>query len=48
MLRHLYRLDETDELVDFNTGIVAGYSINHALDLIKKNPIGPKTDDSFK
>ena len=44
----LYRLDETGDLVDFNTGIIAGYGINHALDLIKKNPIGPKTDDSFK
>jgi hypothetical protein len=44
----LYRLVETEELVDFNTGIIAAYGINHALDLIKKNAIGPKTDDSFK
>lgn len=36
----LYRLQETDELVDFNTGIVTGYGINHALDLM--------ADDSFK
>jgi hypothetical protein len=47
----LYRLVETEDLVDFNTGIIAGYSIQHALDLIKKNPIearGPKVDDKFK
>jgi hypothetical protein len=45
---HVYRLAETEELVDFNTGIIAGYSIQHALDLITKNPIGPKIDPTFK
>jgi hypothetical protein len=45
---HIYRLEETDELVDFNTGIVAGYGIDHALALISKNPVGPKVDANFK
>ena len=45
---HLYKLTETEDLVDFNTGIIAAYGINRALDVIKKNPIGPKADDSFK
>ena len=44
----LYRLDETEDLVDFNTGIITGYNISHALDLIKRNPIGPKVDGNFK
>ncbi len=45
---HLYRLVETEELVDFNTGIIRAYSIQHALDLIAKHPIGPKIDAGFK
>jgi hypothetical protein len=44
---HLFRLNDSEELVDFNTGIVVGYSISHALDLIGKNPIGPKVSDTF-
>jgi hypothetical protein len=38
----LFRLNDTDKLVKLNTGIVVGYSISHAVGLIRKNPIGPK------
>lgn len=38
----IYRLRETGNLVQTNSGIVIGYSIVHALELIKKNPAGPK------
>ena len=33
---HLFRLNNTEELVRFNTGIVIGYKIEHALDLIDR------------
>jgi S1-C subfamily serine protease len=45
---HLYRLDDTDEVVNSNTGIVIRYNIGYALDLIHKNPIGPKVSQGFK
>jgi hypothetical protein len=45
---HPYRLNETDQLVKFNTGIVVGYGIGHAVNLIKKHPIGPKTEPAFE
>jgi S1-C subfamily serine protease len=45
---HVFRLDDTGELVNSNTGIVIGYNIGHALDLIAKNPIGPKVSETFK
>ena len=35
-------LRNTGQVVAANTGIVIGYGIKHAVDLIKKNPIGPK------
>jgi hypothetical protein len=35
-------LRDTEQMVGLNTGIVIGYSIKHAIDLILKNPIGPK------
>jgi hypothetical protein len=44
----LFRLHDTGELVQFNTGIVIGYEIEHALDLITKNPIGPKVSETFE
>jgi hypothetical protein len=44
----LFRLHDTEKLVKFNTGIVLGYKIEHALDLIYKNPIGPQVSDTFK
>jgi Trypsin-like peptidase domain len=44
----LFRLNDMEELVKFNTGIVLGYKIEHALDLIHKNPIGPQVSETFK
>lgn len=38
----LFRLHDTGKVVKANTGIVLGYSIEHAVDLIRKNPTGPK------
>lgn len=35
-------LKDTDEVVPLNSGIVIGYNIKYAVDLIHKNPIGPK------
>lgn len=42
------KLVETGELVRQNTGIVRGYAIRHALELIRKNPTGPKVSDTFE
>jgi len=42
----LFRLNDTDRVVKLNTGIVVGHSISHAVELIRKNPIGPKTSDN--
>jgi hypothetical protein len=36
------RYEDTDQMVSTNTGIVVGYSIDHAVDLIQKHPSGPK------
>lgn len=35
-------LRDTGQVVASNTGIVIGYHIKHAIDLIRKNPLGPK------
>jgi hypothetical protein len=43
----VFRLNDTGVLVQFNTGIVVGYDIQHALDLIHKNPIGPEVSDTW-
>jgi hypothetical protein len=40
--RKMFRLHPTDQLVAENTGIVKAYGIKHAVDLIRKNPSGPK------
>jgi hypothetical protein len=45
---HFFRLTDSEDSVDFNTGIVVGYGISHALHLIAKNPIGPKVSDTFQ
>ena len=45
---HFFRLNDTEQVVKTNTGIVIGYSISHALDLIRRNPIGPKVSDNFE
>lgn len=39
---HVFRLTDTGEVAQTNTGIVIGYNIRHALDVIAKNPIGPE------
>jgi len=36
-----YRLVETGTVIRTNSGIIVAYDIQHAIDLIKKNPIGP-------
>jgi hypothetical protein len=35
-------LKDTEQMVALNTGIVIGYGIKHAIDLIQSHPIGPK------
>jgi hypothetical protein len=42
-----YRLRDTGRVVSANTGIVVAWNISRAVDLIKRNPIGPKTSDAF-
>jgi hypothetical protein len=37
-----FKLVETGNEVMLNTGIAIGHGISHAVDLIRKNPIGPK------
>jgi hypothetical protein len=36
------RYEDTEKMVSTNTGIVVGYSIDHAVELIRKHPNGPK------
>jgi hypothetical protein len=36
------RYEDTDQMVSTNTGIVVGYGIEHAVDLIHEHPTGPK------
>lgn len=38
----LLRLKDTDHVVKLNTGIVVGYGITHAIELIRKHAIRPK------
>jgi hypothetical protein len=39
------KLTDTDRKVPLNSGIVVSYEIGHAVDLIRKHPIGPKVTD---
>ncbi len=39
---HKARLKDTDQIVPTNTGIVIGYSIDKAVELIRQHPIGPQ------
>lgn len=39
------RYEDTQKMVATNTGIVTGYAIDFAVDLIKRNPIGPRVVD---
>ena len=43
---HIFRLNDTNRVVKLNTGIVIGHSISHAVDLIRKNPSGPKISEN--
>jgi len=43
----LYRLKDTGQIVKLNTGIATAWDIGTAVDLIRKHPIGPKTNDNF-
>jgi hypothetical protein len=36
-----FRLEDTKQMVDTNSGIVRGYAIESAVNLIKKHPEGP-------
>lgn len=42
-----YRLENTDLTVKVNTGIAYAWSVEPALELIRKNPIGPPVDPGF-
>src|SRR6266478_10181835 len=46
----VYRLEETPnhETVILNTGIVTSFGIEHAVDLIRLHPLGPRTVDDFR
>ena len=41
------KLVDTGQFVRLNTGIVRSYHIKYALELIRKNPIGPKVSETF-
>jgi len=43
----VYRLEDTGQLVQLNTGIATAWDISSAVDLIRKHPIGPKAADTF-
>lgn len=42
-----YRLEDTQKMVKTNTGIVVGYNIIFALELVKKHPDGPAIAQSW-
>jgi S1-C subfamily serine protease len=44
---HIYRLEDTGNLVQLNTGIATAWDIGTAVTLIRKHPIGPKVSDAF-
>jgi hypothetical protein len=43
----IFKLNDIGVVVQSNTGMVEGHDIQHALDLIHKNPIGPKTSETW-
>jgi hypothetical protein len=43
-----FKLVETGQVVRLNTGIVRGYHIKYAVELIRKHPIGPKVSETFE
>jgi Trypsin-like peptidase domain len=44
----ILRLNDTGEVVKLNTDILVGYNISYAIDLIRKNPIGPLVSAQFR
>ena len=44
----IYKLKDTEQRALLNTGIIKGYHIKHAVELISKNPIGPTVSDTFQ
>lgn len=42
------RLNDTGQVVKLNSDILVGYNISYAIDLIRKNPIGPTSSEAFK
>lgn len=44
----IYRLEESGQVVKQNMGIAVGWDIHSAVDLIRRHPIGPKTDEQFQ
>jgi hypothetical protein len=42
------RLNDTGEVVKLNSDILVGYNISYAIDLIRKNPIGPLISNKFQ
>jgi len=45
---HWFTVEDAEERVDLNTGIVKGFNISHAVELIRKNLIGPEVTDTFE
>jgi hypothetical protein len=43
----VYRLLDTGNVVQLNTGIATAWDIGTAVDLIRKHPVGPKVSDAF-
>lgn len=44
----LYRLEDTGDFVEQNTGMAVAWDIGSAVELIKKHPFGPKVSDQFQ
>jgi hypothetical protein len=44
----ILRLNDTGEVMKLNSDILVGYNISYALDLIRKNPVGPLVSDKFQ
>ena len=43
-----YRVEETNQLVELNTGLATAWDIRSAVELIRKHPDGPLTRDDFE
>ncbi len=45
--KRVFRLENSEDVVKGNSGIVVVYDIAHAIELIRANPIGPQVSDAF-